>query len=106
VQAQRRWPPRPAVDSQDAKEPRARAVRKELRRRVAGRLIVIILPGTGRWQAAGLTEGVWSPARRPLHHAAHGPPPRPGEDPLNPLPCRFPVLEEAGDPKVGQRVVE
>jgi phage terminase large subunit-like protein len=39
-----------------------------------------ILPGTGRWQPAGLTEGVQHLARSPLHHASHGPPPRPGED--------------------------
>jgi len=41
-----------------------------------------ILPGTGRWQAAGLTEGVQHLARPPLHHspAASGPPPRAGED--------------------------
>ncbi len=41
-----------------------------------------LLSGTGRWQAEGLTEGVWSPARPPLHHSAalSGPPPRSGED--------------------------
>ncbi len=36
-----------------------------------------ILPGTGRWQAEGLTEGIppWdSFAAIPLHHASHGPP--------------------------------
>jgi len=27
-----------------------------------------ILPGTGRWRSEGLTEGVPSPARCPLHH--------------------------------------
>jgi UDP-N-acetylmuramoylalanine--D-glutamate ligase len=39
-----------------------------------------LLPGTGRWQREALTEGGLSPARRPLHHPADGPPPRPGED--------------------------
>ncbi|MGN6058018.1 MAG: DNA-packaging protein [Sphingomicrobium sp.] len=39
-----------------------------------------ILPGTGRWQPGGLTEGAWCQADAPLHHAAHGPPPRSGED--------------------------
>ncbi len=43
------------------------------------------LPGTGRWQAAGLAEGAHlfaSSAVGPLHHAAsrRGPPPRSGED--------------------------
>ena len=39
-----------------------------------------ILPGTWRWQLEELTEGPWSEARMPLHHARHGPPPRSGED--------------------------
>ena len=39
-----------------------------------------ILPGTGRWQRGALTEGAQHLAPHPLHHAAHGPPPRPGED--------------------------
>jgi phage terminase large subunit-like protein len=40
----------------------------------------VILPGTGRWLAEGGTEGApWRP-QAPLHHASHGPPPRPGED--------------------------
>jgi len=39
-----------------------------------------LLPGTGRWQAEGLTKGGLSPARPPLHHPSDGPPPRPGED--------------------------
>jgi len=39
-----------------------------------------ILPGTGRWQAGGLTEGAACQTETPLHHAAHGPPPRPGEE--------------------------
>jgi ATP-dependent DNA helicase DinG len=45
-------------------------------------LVGSILPGTGWWlgRAAGLTEGVRSPAGRPLHHAAHRPPPRSGEE--------------------------
>jgi hypothetical protein len=41
---------------------------------------IMILPETGRWQAEGLTEGGWRPARRPLHHPADGPPPRFGEE--------------------------
>ncbi len=45
-----------------------------------------LLPGTGRWQSVGLTEGVRSPARPPLHQpsppASAGPPPRPGEETL------------------------
>jgi hypothetical protein len=42
-----------------------------------------ILPGTGRWQSEGLTEGARIPmlaALAPLHHASHGPPPRSGEE--------------------------
>ena len=39
-----------------------------------------ILPGTGRWRAEGLTEGVGHLARPPLHHPSDGPPPRSGED--------------------------
>ncbi len=39
-----------------------------------------LLPGTGRWQRAALTEGVPSPAPPPLHHPSDGPPPRSGED--------------------------
>jgi phage terminase large subunit-like protein len=39
-----------------------------------------ILPGTGRWQSQGLTEAPWCETPPPLHHAAHGPPPRSGED--------------------------
>jgi UDP-N-acetylmuramoylalanine--D-glutamate ligase len=39
-----------------------------------------ILPGTGRWRREALTEGVRSPAPRPLHHPLDGPPPRSGED--------------------------
>ena len=38
-----------------------------------------LLPGTGRWQPGGLTEGA-SHAAPPLHHAPHGPPPRSGEE--------------------------
>ena len=38
-----------------------------------------ILPDTGRWQPAGLTEGPLN-ADPPLHQAALGPPPRSGED--------------------------
>ena len=38
-----------------------------------------LLPGTGRWQPKGLTEGV-SDAAPPLHHPADGSPPRAGED--------------------------
>ncbi|MBA3576971.1 MAG: tRNA pseudouridine(55) synthase TruB [Sphingomonas sp.] len=39
-----------------------------------------ILPGTGRGIAQSAVEGGPSPAPSPLHHAAHGPPPRSGED--------------------------
>jgi phage terminase large subunit-like protein len=39
-----------------------------------------ILPRTGRWQSEGLTEGAPCHAPNPLHHAAHGPPPRSGEE--------------------------
>ena len=39
-----------------------------------------ILPGTGRWQSEGLTEGAACRAQGPLHPASHGPPPRFGED--------------------------
>gem|GEM_PF-4108183 len=39
-----------------------------------------ILPGTGRWKPAGLTEGLLRPSCQPLHHASHGPPPRAGEE--------------------------
>ena len=38
-----------------------------------------LLPGTGRWQPGGLTEGA-SHAAPPLHHAPHGLPPRSGEE--------------------------
>jgi len=38
-----------------------------------------LLPGTGRWQPQA--DGGASPtSEQPLHHAAHGPPPRAGED--------------------------
>jgi len=41
-----------------------------------------ILPGTGRGTAQSAVEGASNAARpqSPLHHAPHGPPPRPGED--------------------------
>ena len=39
-----------------------------------------ILPGTGRWQPEGPTEGAWCEAPTPLHQATHGPPPRSGEE--------------------------
>jgi phage terminase large subunit-like protein len=39
-----------------------------------------IIPGTGRWQSAGLTEGAACHAETPLHHSASGPPSRSGED--------------------------
>jgi phage terminase large subunit-like protein len=39
-----------------------------------------LLPGTGRWQREALTEGGSWGSQGPLHHAAHGPPPRAGED--------------------------
>ncbi len=42
-----------------------------------------ILPGTGRWQSDGLTEGAHLSelaALAPLHHPADGPPPRSGEE--------------------------
>jgi hypothetical protein len=41
-----------------------------------------ILPGTGRGTAArsAVVEGAQSESQGPLHHAAHGPPPRAGED--------------------------
>jgi phage terminase large subunit-like protein len=43
-----------------------------------------VLPGTGRWQAEGLTEGALlacdAPGESPLHQPAAGPPPRAGED--------------------------
>ncbi len=42
-----------------------------------------ILPGTGRGTAGTAVEGAPRPTARlegPLHHAAHGPPPRSGED--------------------------
>jgi phage terminase large subunit-like protein len=42
-----------------------------------------ILPGTGRWQSEGLTEGAHGcsgSAVGPLHHASHGSPPHSGED--------------------------
>ena len=41
-----------------------------------------ILPGTGRGTAArsGVVEGAGCGPPAPLHHAAHGPPPRSGED--------------------------
>src|SRR5690606_22001024 len=40
------------------------------------------LPGTGRGTAtrSGVVEGVPGGSQAPLHHAPHGPPPRPGED--------------------------
>ena len=38
------------------------------------------LPGTGRWQSEGLREGAACQMPNPLHHAAHGPPPRAGEE--------------------------
>jgi ATP-dependent DNA helicase DinG len=41
---------------------------------------VQLLPGTGRRQSEGLTEGALRLARTPLHHASHGPPPRLEED--------------------------
>ncbi|MDQ3479335.1 MAG: UDP-N-acetylmuramoyl-L-alanine--D-glutamate ligase [Pseudomonadota bacterium] len=45
-----------------------------------------LLPGPGRWQSEGLTEGGLSTARPPLHQfsppASAGPPPRPGEETL------------------------
>ena len=44
------------------------------------KLQALILPGTGRGTAGTAVEGGQSPAPRPLHHASHGPPPRPGED--------------------------
>ena len=40
----------------------------------------VVLPGTGRWLAGGETERGRCGAPGPLHHAAHGPPPRPGEE--------------------------
>src|SRR6185437_4606244 len=41
-----------------------------------------ILPGTGRGTAArsAVVEGAGRDAQAPLHHASHGPPPRPGEE--------------------------
>jgi len=41
-----------------------------------------ILPGTGRGTVRSAVEGVQGSAQAegPLHHALHGPPPRPGED--------------------------
>jgi UDP-N-acetylmuramoylalanine--D-glutamate ligase len=39
-----------------------------------------LLPGTGRGTARSAVEGDPSPPPPPLHHASHGPPPRPGED--------------------------
>jgi tRNA pseudouridine55 synthase len=51
---------------------------------LASRNVVVhdlkILPGTGRGTARSAVEGVPSLAQPPLHHASHGPPPRPGED--------------------------
>jgi hypothetical protein len=42
----------------------------------------MILPGTGRGTAprSGVVEGALHLAQPPLHHAAHGPLPRPGEE--------------------------
>ena len=45
----------------------------------------LILPGTGRGTASeagggGGSPPATSPVARPLHHASHGPPPRPGEE--------------------------
>ena len=42
-----------------------------------------LLPGTGRGTARSAVEGALHAhggSRSPLHHAAHGPPPRPGEE--------------------------
>jgi len=39
-----------------------------------------ILPGTGRGTARSAVEGAQHLAQPPLHHAAHGPPPRSGEE--------------------------
>ncbi|WP_243406154.1 terminase family protein [Sphingosinicella sp. YJ22] len=60
----------------------------------------VILPGTGRWQAEGLTEGAPGLARTegPLHHASHGPPPSAG---IPPAPERRRSLE-AGSARTGE----
>lgn len=54
------------------------------------------LPGTGRWRAAGTTEGDLGPAARlassPLHQASRGPPSRAGEG----LDCVMLVNNEIG----------
>jgi tRNA pseudouridine55 synthase len=60
-------------------------VEVELRARCVTVHQLKILPGTGRGTAtrSAVLEGGPKPAVRmesPLHHAAHGPPPRPGED--------------------------
>jgi len=42
-----------------------------------------LLPGTGRGTSRRLVEGARGSmlaALAPLHHASHGPPPRPGEE--------------------------
>jgi tRNA pseudouridine55 synthase len=39
-----------------------------------------LLPGTGRGTARSAVEGAPCGSQAPLHHASHGPPPRPGED--------------------------
>ena len=40
----------------------------------------MLLPGTGRGTAGTAVEGALCESQAPLHHAAHGPPPRPGEE--------------------------
>ena len=61
---------------------------------------VLILPGTGRWQTLKAADGGdWPPALHleasPLHHAAHGPPPRSGEDPHAPTFARSSSISPA-----------
>jgi phage terminase large subunit-like protein len=50
------------------------------REMIEGCRVESILPGTARWQSEELPEGAPRHATSPLHHAPHGPSPRPGED--------------------------
>ena len=51
-------------------------------------------------------EGVRSPAPRPLHHASHGPPPRPGEDRPRPRPAIANTLDSSWDRKLKSGTVQ
>ncbi|HEX2764442.1 MAG TPA: RNB domain-containing ribonuclease [Allosphingosinicella sp.] len=68
------------------------------------------LPGTGRGTARSAVEGAHLSAASesgPLHHASHGPPPRPGEERIELFssPCSMPELE-ADEPPVPPELVE